>query len=70
MKIDAISVDDYFDKIPEERKEVMNKIRAIINANLPNGFEECLSYGMPSWVVPHSIYPQGYHVSPHCHYLL
>ena len=65
MKIDAISVDDYFDKIPEERKEVMNKIRAIINANLPNGFEERLGYGMPSWVVPHSIYPQGYHVSPH-----
>ena len=31
MKIDAISVDDYFDKIPEE-KQVMNKIRAIINA--------------------------------------
>ena len=65
MKIDAISVDDYFDKIPEERKEVMKKIRAIINANLPNGFEERLGYGIPSCVVPHSIYPQGYHVSPH-----
>ena len=43
----------------------MNKIRAIINANLSNGFEERLDYGMPSWVVPHSIYPQAYHVSPH-----
>jgi len=42
----------------------MNKIIAIINANLPNGFEKCLGYGIPSWVVPHSIYPQGYHVSP------
>tara|TARA_B100000925_G_C21861851_1_gene410329 strand:+ start:521 stop:676 length:156 start_codon:yes stop_codon:yes gene_type:complete len=40
MKIDAISVDDYFDKIPGERKEVINKIRAIINTNLTNGFED------------------------------
>ena len=65
MKIDAISIDDYFDKIPEEKKEVMNKIRAIINANLPNGFEERLGNGIPSWIVPHSIYPRGYHVNPH-----
>ena len=39
MKIDAISVDDYFDKILKKEKEVMNKIRAIINANLTNGFK-------------------------------
>lgn len=45
MKIDAISLDDYFDKIPKERKVVMNKIQAIINANLANGFEERLGYG-------------------------
>ena len=43
----------------------MNKLRTIINANLPQGFEECLGYGMPSWVVPHSIYPSGYHTTPH-----
>jgi hypothetical protein len=43
----------------------MNKLRTIINANLPKGFEECLGYGMPSWVVPHSIYPSGYHTTPH-----
>jgi hypothetical protein len=43
----------------------MNKLRTIINTNLPKGFEECLGYGMPSWVVPHSIYPSGYHTTPH-----
>ena len=42
----------------------MNKIQAIINANLPNGFEERTGYGMPSWVVSHFFYPNGYHVSP------
>jgi len=64
MKIDAKKIDDYFDKVPAERKEAMNKLRIIINTHLPNGFEEILGYGMPSWVVPHSIYPKGYHCTP------
>lgn len=65
MKIESQSVDDYFKKVHDERQEPMNKLRTIINANLPQGFEECLGYGMPSWVVPHSIYPSGYHTTPH-----
>ena len=65
MKIEAQSADDYFKKVPCERQKPMNKLRTIINANLPKGFEECLGYGMPSWVVPHSIYPSGYHTTPH-----
>lgn len=65
MKIKAQSVNDYFKKVPAERQESMNKLRPIINTNLPKGFEECLGYGMPSWVVPHSIYPSGYHTTPH-----
>jgi uncharacterized protein YdhG (YjbR/CyaY superfamily) len=65
MKIESQSVNDYFKKVPNERQESMNKLRTIINTNLPKGFEECLGYGMPSWVVPHSIYPSGYHTTPH-----
>jgi uncharacterized protein YdhG (YjbR/CyaY superfamily) len=64
MKIDAKTTDEYFDKVPSERKEAMNKLRKIINTHLPKGFEEQLGYGMPSWVVPHSIYPKGYHCTP------
>ena len=65
MKIESQSVNDYFKKVPNEGQESMNKLRTIINTNLPKGFEECLGYGMPSWVVPHSIYPSGYHTTPH-----
>ena len=65
MKIESQSVNDYFKKVSTERQESMNKLRTIINTNLPKGFEECLGYGMPSWVVPHSIYPSGYHTTPH-----
>jgi len=63
MKIEAVSVNDYFDKVPEERKLAMDKLRTSINSNLPDGYEERFGYGMPSWVVPHSIYPAGYHAN-------
>ena len=61
MRIEANTVAEYYNNIPEERKEAMNKLRQTISDNLPEGFTESLSYGMPSWGVPHSIYPDGYH---------
>lgn len=61
MQIKSSSVDDYFSKVPEERQEAMNKLRNIIKANIPEGFSEELNYGMPSYVIPKSIYPNGYH---------
>ena len=64
MKIEAKSVDEYINKLPEERKEVVSKIREIILENIPEGFEETISYGMIGYVVPHSIYPDGYHCDP------
>jgi hypothetical protein len=39
----------------------MLKLRNAIKENLPQGFEEVISYGMLGYVVPHSIYPSGYH---------
>lgn len=61
MKIQANTVQEYLENIPEERKPAMNQLRDIINDNIPSGFEECLNYGMPGYVVPHSLYPDGYH---------
>jgi hypothetical protein len=42
----------------------MNKLRATINKNIPKEFSEMLNYGMPGWVVPFSVYPDGYHCNP------
>ena len=42
----------------------MNKLRDVINKNLPKGFVEVMGYGMPGWVVPHFAYPSGYHCDP------
>lgn len=64
MKIPAKTVDDYYDSVPEDRREIMLKLRHEINKNLPKGFVEALDYGMPGWSVPHSIYPAGYHCDP------
>lgn len=60
MKIEANSPDEYVKAIPEERQEAFGKLRQVILENLPKGFEECMSYGMIGYVVPHSIYPDGY----------
>jgi len=64
MKIDASSVKEYIDALPEDRQKVIKKIRSIIKKNLPKGFKETLSYNMIGWVVPLSKYPDGYHCNP------
>ena len=64
MTIKARTIAEYVKQIPEDRQQVFEKLLSILRENLPPGFEECLSYGMPAFSVPHSLYPQGYHVSP------
>lgn len=58
------SVDEYIDLQPADRKDVLTKLRNILLQNLPQGFEERMSYGMVGYVVPHSIFPAGYHCDP------
>jgi uncharacterized protein YdhG (YjbR/CyaY superfamily) len=64
MKIAANSVEEYLKALPQDRLDAVTKIRAAILKKLPKGFEECLNYGMIGYVVPHSIYPKGYHCDP------
>ena len=42
----------------------MQRLRETLLTHLPKGFEETMSYGMPAYVVPHSLYPAGYHCKP------
>ncbi|MBX9806392.1 MAG: DUF1801 domain-containing protein [Flavobacteriaceae bacterium] len=60
----AKTVNDYLNELPEEKKSAFSKLRNSILMNLPKGFEEEMSYGMLGYVVPHSIYPDGYHCNP------
>jgi len=53
--------EEYIDEQAIERKQVIVKLRKTILSNLPNGFLETMSYGMIGYVVPHALYPKGYH---------
>jgi hypothetical protein len=64
MQSSAKNPIEYIESLPQERKEVVLKIREAIFQNLPEGFEEVVNYGMLGYVVPHSIYPKGYHCDP------
>ena len=64
MKYKATSPEEYMEQLPENRQKVVSKLRETILKNIPKGFEEQMSYGMLGYVVPHSLYPDGYHCSP------
>jgi uncharacterized protein YdhG (YjbR/CyaY superfamily) len=64
MKSTASSPKEYIESLPEERKEAIQELRKVILKNLPKGFEEVMSYGMLAYVVPQSLYPDGYHCDP------
>ncbi len=64
MQSKALTPEHYLSELPEERKKPMLKLREVIKNNLPEGFEELMCYGMLGFVVPHSIYPKGYHCDP------
>lgn len=64
MPSTALTPEAYLDSLPDDRKEAVAKLRAVIKQNLPPGFEEVISYGMLGYVVPHSRYPAGYHCDP------
>jgi uncharacterized protein YdhG (YjbR/CyaY superfamily) len=64
MQIKANTPEEYISKLPEDRKEAIIKLRKVVLKNLPKGFQECIGYGMLGYVVPHSVYPKGYHCDP------
>lgn len=64
MKITADSPEAYIAALPEDRKAPMQALRQTILDNLPEGYEERMSYGMIGYVVPHELFPAGYHVNP------
>ncbi|MBP6827704.1 MAG: DUF1801 domain-containing protein, partial [Saprospiraceae bacterium] len=55
---------EYVNAIPEERREAFEKLRETIVENIPDGFREEINYGMIGYVVPHRLYPPGYHCDP------
>ena len=63
-KRQPLTPEAYIEALPPERREAVEKLRQVIRAHLPEGFVETMGYGMIGYVVPHSLYPAGYHVNP------
>ena len=64
MTSKATTPEQYLRELPAERKEPVTQLRNTILKNLPKGFKEVMGYGMIGYVVPHEIYPAGYHCDP------
>lgn len=64
MKANGNTVEEILANVPDDRKKPFNKLHEVIVKNLPKGFEAAISYGGLGYVVPHTIYPAGYHCKP------
>jgi len=64
MQSKAKTVKEYLAELPPERRAAIGAVREVILKNLPKGCEEVMQYGMIGYVVPHSVYPPGYHCDP------
>ncbi|MEI6019779.1 MAG: DUF1801 domain-containing protein, partial [Bacteroidota bacterium] len=64
MHLKADTPELFLDALPDERREAIAKLRTVLLQHLPRGFKEIMSNGMLAYVVPHSLFPAGYHVNP------
>jgi len=60
----ASTVAEYLGELPSDRREAIEAIRDVFLANIDEGIEERMSYGMIGYHVPLSVYPAGYHCDP------
>lgn len=64
MASEAATVQEYVESLDPVRMEAFQRLRSVIADNIPPGFKERMSYGMPGWVVPLATFPQGYLGNP------
>ncbi len=60
----AATPDDYIAELPPERRDLVSRIRDLVNSNLPDGYVERMNWGMISWEVPLERYPETYNGQP------
>jgi hypothetical protein len=60
----AATVKEYVASLPADRGRAITELRQLIVERLPEGFEECMSFGMIGYVVPLSRYPKTYNGQP------
>lgn len=56
----VLTVNQWLESVPADRKDAINAVRKTINKRLPKGYEETVDWGMLAWVVPLSTQPETY----------
>jgi hypothetical protein len=64
MPAKPTTVQEYLASLPADRRADLEALRKLIRKNLDKSYEECLLYGIISYVVPHRVWPLGYHCDP------
>lgn len=64
MQSAATTVAQYLKELPADQRSAIEAVRAVILENLPKGYVEEMHYGGIGYVVPHTLYPAGYHCDP------
>ena len=61
MQSQATSVSEYLASLPPDRRQVVSAVRSVLRKSIDPSFKEVMQYGSIGYVVPHSLYPDGYH---------
>ena len=64
MQSKAKTVEEYLKELPEERREAIEAVRSVILANIPDGYEEAMNWGMITYQVPLSTFSGTYNKQP------
>ncbi len=64
MRSNAATVDQYLSELSDDRLEAVEAVRDVILENLPEGYEEAMNWGMITYQVPLSRYPDTYNKQP------
>ena len=56
----ATTVDQYLAELPDDRRADVARVREVILANLPDGFQETMQYGMIGYAIPLTRFPNTY----------
>ncbi|MFN9374373.1 MAG: DUF1801 domain-containing protein [Planctomycetaceae bacterium] len=64
MRSKAKTVDEYLAELAPDRRAALQTLRQELRRHLDPLLEEVMQYGMISYVIPHRVYPPGYHCQP------
>lgn len=58
------TLDGFWASLPEKRRPAVERLFDEVSTHIDPGHELTMYCGMPTWVVPLSRYPRGYHCDP------